>query len=55
MADAFGWQSVFGGIALLGLITMVVIFTIISGIAEDKPVSLFQQLAQNCLFSELSA
>lgn len=45
MTNAFGWQSVFGGIALLGLIAMVVIYLIIPDIEGDKPVSLHQQLA----------
>lgn len=45
MTNAFGWQSVFGGIALLGLIAMVVIYLTIPDIEGDKPVSLHQQLA----------
>lgn len=45
MTNAFGWQSVFGGISLLGLIGMVVIYLTISDIEGDKPVSLNQQLA----------
>ncbi len=45
MTNAFGWQSIFGGIALLGLIAMVVIYLTIPDIEGDKPVSLLQQLA----------
>ncbi|MED3575504.1 MFS transporter [Cytobacillus praedii] len=45
MTNAFGWQSVFGGIALLGLIAMFVIYLTIPDIEGDKPVSLHQQLA----------
>lgn len=45
MTNTFGWQSVFGGIALLGLIAMVAIYLTIPDIEGDKPVSLNQQLA----------
>lgn len=45
MTNAFGWQSVFGGIAFLGLIAMVVIYLSIPDIEGDKPVSIHQQLA----------
>lgn len=45
MTDAFGWKSVFGGIALFGLIAMVVLFFTIPATKGDKPVPLLQQLA----------
>ncbi|MDW7616795.1 MFS transporter [Peribacillus simplex] len=45
MTDAFGWKSVFGGIALLGLIAMIVLFFTIPPTKGDKPVPLLQQLA----------
>lgn len=44
-ADAFGWKSVFGGIALLGLIAMFVIFYALPQTEGDKPVPLSQQLS----------
>ncbi|MGZ9814417.1 MFS transporter [Peribacillus simplex] len=45
MTDAFGWKSVFGGIALFGLIAMIVLFFTIPPTKGDKPVPLLQQLA----------
>ena len=45
MTDAFGWKSVFGGIALFGLIAMIVLFFTIPATKGDKPVPLLQQLA----------
>ncbi|MFS0599404.1 MFS transporter [Peribacillus frigoritolerans] len=45
MADAFGWKSVFGGIALFGLIAMIVLSFTIPPTKGDKPVPLLQQLA----------
>ncbi|WP_148358249.1 MFS transporter [Peribacillus simplex] len=45
MTDAFGWKSVFGGIALFGLIAMIVLFFTIPPIKGDKPVPLLRQLA----------
>ncbi|MFP3511233.1 MFS transporter [Peribacillus sp. SIMBA_075] len=45
MADAFGWKSVFGGIALFGLIAMIVLFFTIPPTKGDKPIPLLQQLA----------
>lgn len=45
MTDAFGWKSVFGGIALFGLIAMVVLFFTIPATKGDKPVPLLEQLA----------
>ncbi|MGE6260726.1 MFS transporter [Heyndrickxia sporothermodurans] len=44
-AEAFGWKSVFGGIALLGLLAMMVIFFTLPHIEGDKPVPLSQQLS----------
>lgn len=44
-SDFLGWKAVFGGIALLGLLAMVVISLIIPKIQGDKPVPLTQQLA----------
>lgn len=45
MTDEFGWKSVFGGIALFGLIAMIVLFFTIPPTKGDKPVPLLQQLA----------
>ncbi|MFS0890331.1 MFS transporter [Peribacillus frigoritolerans] len=45
MADAFGWKSVFGGIALFGLIAMIVLSFTIPPTKGDKLVPLLQQLA----------
>lgn len=45
MTDAFGWKSIFGGIALFGLIAMIVLFFTIPPTKGDKPVPLLQQLA----------
>lgn len=44
-AEAFGWKSVFGGIALLGLVAMMVIFLALPHTKGDKPVPLLQQLS----------
>lgn len=44
-AEALGWKSVFGGIALLGFIAMIVIFLILPHTEGDKPVPLLQQLS----------
>lgn len=45
MAEAFGWKSVFGGIALFGIIAMFVIFIAIPRTKGDESVPLLQQLA----------
>ncbi|MDQ0418360.1 DHA1 family putative efflux transporter-like MFS transporter [Croceifilum oryzae] len=45
VAAAFGWKSVFGGIALLGLLIMLVLYLILPQIKGDKPVPLLKQLA----------
>ncbi|WP_131848257.1 MFS transporter [Baia soyae] len=45
VSAAFGWKSVFGGIAVLGLLIMVVLYLILPQIKGDKPVPLLQQLA----------
>ncbi|MCY8552031.1 MFS transporter [Bacillus haynesii] len=44
-AEALGWKSVFGGIALLGFIAMIVIFLTLPHTEGDKPVPLPQQLS----------
>lgn len=44
-SDFFSWKAVFGGIALLGLLAMVIISLTIPKIQGDKPVPLIQQLA----------
>ncbi|MGE8207285.1 MFS transporter [Heyndrickxia sp. NPDC080065] len=44
-AEAFGWKSVFGGIALLGLIAMFIIYFTLPQIEGDKPVPLSQQFS----------
>ncbi|ASB91331.1 MFS transporter [Bacillus sonorensis] len=44
-AEALGWKSVFGGIALLGLIAMIIIFLTLPHTEGDKPVPLLQQLS----------
>ncbi|HZG13507.1 MAG TPA: MFS transporter [Candidatus Bathyarchaeia archaeon] len=45
IADAFGWKAVFGGIALLGIVAMVVLFLTLPKVKGDKPIPLLQQLA----------
>jgi len=44
-AEAFGWKSVFGGIALLGIVAMLVIFFTLPYTKGDKPIPLSQQLS----------
>lgn len=44
-AEAFGWKSVFGGIALLGLLAMLVLYFILPHTEGDKPVPLSKQLS----------
>ncbi|MEC0167953.1 MFS transporter [Paenibacillus graminis] len=44
-ADAVGWKFIFIGIALLGLIAMLIIFLTIPRIKGDEPIPLPQQLA----------
>lgn len=44
-AAAFGWQSVFGFIALAGLLAMFVLSRTIPRVQEDEPVPLSKQLA----------
>ncbi|KQL50863.1 MFS transporter [Heyndrickxia shackletonii] len=44
-AVALGWKSVFGGIALLGLIAMLVIFLTLPQTEGDKPIPLSQQIS----------
>lgn len=44
-AVALGWKSVFGGIALLGLIAMLVIFLTLPQTEGDKPIPLSQQFS----------
>ncbi len=45
MADAFGWKSVFIGIAALGLIAMAVIQRSVPKLEGDAPIPLAKQLA----------
>ncbi|MGN7402878.1 MFS transporter [Cytobacillus praedii] len=45
ISSAFGWKVVFGGIALLGIISMIIIRASIPLIKGDKPVPLIKQLA----------
>lgn len=45
ITDAYGWKAVFGGIALLGFLAMIVISLVIPSTKGDKPVPLMQQLA----------
>ena len=45
IAGAFGWKAVFGGIALLGIVAMVVLFLTLPNVRGDKPIPLLQQLA----------
>lgn len=44
-AAAFGWKSVFGLIAVLGILAMVVLYKAIPKIQGDAPVPLLQQFA----------
>ncbi|WP_134687365.1 MFS transporter [Brevibacillus migulae] len=44
-AEALGWKAVFGGIALLGIIAMVVLSLALPHTKGDKPIPLLQQLA----------
>ena len=45
VSNILGWKSVFGAIALLGLIVAIIIFFTIPNTKGDKPVPLLQQLA----------
>lgn len=44
-ADTLGWKSVFGGIALLGIIAMIILSFAIPRIKGDAPIPLRQQLS----------
>ncbi|PAF33382.1 MFS transporter [Paenibacillus sp. 7516] len=44
-ADTLGWKSVFGGIALLGIIAMIILAFAIPRIKGDAPIPLRQQLS----------
>lgn len=44
-ADTLGWKSVFGGIALLGIIAMIILSFAITRIKGDAPIPLRQQLS----------
>lgn len=44
-ADTLGWKSVFGGIALVGIIAMVILSFAIPRIKGDAPIPLRQQLS----------
>lgn len=43
-ADTLGWKSVFGGIALLGIIAMIILSFAIPRVKGDEPIPLRQQL-----------
>ncbi|XEC94816.1 MFS transporter [Paenibacillus tarimensis] len=45
IAAQFGWRSVFGILALAGLVAILVLYTVIPRIQGDKPVPLSKQLA----------
>ncbi|WP_226528748.1 MFS transporter [Metabacillus niabensis] len=45
ITDAFDWKAVFGGIALLGFLAMIIISLVIPPTKGDKSVPLMQQLA----------
>jgi DHA1 family putative efflux transporter-like MFS transporter len=45
ITDAYSWKAVFGGIALLGFLAMIIISLIIPPTKGDRPVPLMQQLA----------
>ncbi|WKT79296.1 MFS transporter [Lysinibacillus fusiformis] len=45
ISSALGWKAVFGGIALLGILAMIIIRASIPLIEGDKPVPLVKQLA----------
>ncbi len=45
ITDAYGWKAVFGGIALLGFLAIIIISLVIPPTKGDKPVPLMQQLA----------
>lgn len=45
ITDALDWKAVFGGIALLGLLAMIIISFVIPPTKGDEPVPLIQQLA----------
>ncbi|WP_243014866.1 MFS transporter, partial [Brevibacillus borstelensis] len=44
-AAAFGWRSVFGFLALAGLLAMFVLYTVLPRVKGDDPVPLSRQLA----------
>ncbi|MEK4436192.1 MULTISPECIES: MFS transporter [unclassified Paenibacillus] len=44
-ADTLGWKSVFGGIALLGILAMIILSFAIPRIKGDAPIPLRQQLS----------
>lgn len=45
VANAIGWKAVFGGIALLGIAAMVILWITLPQTEGDKPVPLRQQMA----------
>jgi DHA1 family putative efflux transporter-like MFS transporter len=45
VANAYGWKSVFGGIALVGIIAIFVILFTIPSMKGDKPIPLLKQLS----------
>lgn len=45
VTDMLGWKAVFGGIAVMGVLAMIVLFRTLVPIEGDKPVPLMQQLS----------
>ncbi|MBT2575250.1 MFS transporter [Bacillus sp. ISL-51] len=45
VSEAFGWRSVFGGIAVFGIIAIIIIFFALPQTKGDKPVPLVQQFS----------
>lgn len=45
VSEAIGWRSVFGGIAALGIIAIIIIFFTLPQTKGDKPVPLIQQFS----------
>ncbi|KXZ15147.1 MFS transporter [Bacillus nakamurai] len=45
VSEAFGWRSVFGGIAALGIIAIIILFFTLPQTKGDKPVPLVQQFS----------
>ncbi|WP_334074458.1 MFS transporter [Paenibacillus sp. A14] len=45
VADTMGWKTVFGGIAVIGVLAILVLWRTLDRIEGDKPVPLIQQLS----------